>query len=481
MRAPAVRGRQPAHVLAALALFVTGWLVVWAVPLAIAAGGVVLLVGVVAASSRAGTAKEHEDEVAEPLPRGKRPGLPTIWTAFLVTFVVFALDFRALLSGTTGLRYALLLIPLAVLVLSSRSDQGRRQVRGADVALAALTLWGLAGALFGKLVTQPLSSSLTIVLPMAVGLLHRWSRGRPTEEDCGRMLRYLTTIGFGYVMVFLAATLGAGPLSVVAYSKEKAFLLALAMAAAFATRRWWLLTFEGAAVVLIFLREPFATFVVVLVAVVITNAVLSMRSKALKGVAFVLVTAAVLFGFSLALRPSQDSLVAQYFKMVGKADNTPFRTFLFTRGIEEVEKHPVLGTNFTGEVAIKTNFPGVARFAPAHNDFLQLAMAGGLCALALYLVWIFATNRAAQRSYHVLVARDQRQAAGLLRVLVTGYNAFLFSSLVNPLLAGVGTAVMFFLLYGTMSLLFPDDVDVAARALREAEAADAGAGGGDRR
>ena len=471
----AVRSRQPWHLVAVLALLVTGWLVVWAGPLAIAAAGVVLLVGVVAASSAPDTRKEPEDDVAEPVPEPQR-GLPTVWVAFVVTFVVFALDFRALLSGTTGLRYALLLIPLAVLVLSSRSDHVRRPLRGADVALAALTLWGLAGALFGKLVTHPLSSSLTIVLPMAVGLLHRWNRGRPTERDCSRMLGYLTVVGFGYVMVFLAASLGAGPLSVIAYSKEKAFLLAMAVVAAFVTRRWWLFTFEVAAVVLIFVSEPFATFVVVLVACVITNGVLSMRSGALKGVAFALVTATVLFGFSLALRPSQDSLVAQYFKMVGKADNTPFRTFLFTRGIEEVEKHPVLGTNFTGEVAIKTNFPGVARFAPAHNDFLQLAMAGGLCALGLYLVWIVATNRAAQRSYHVLVARDQRQAADLLRVLLTAYNAFLFSSLVNPLLAGVGTAVMFFLLYATMSLLFPDDVQTAARAVREAEAARIGRG-----
>lgn len=474
MSAAGVRSRQPAHVVAALGLLVAGWLVVWAGSLAIAAGGLVLLVGVVAASSRSAVRTEPEVEVAEPV-TGPQQGLPTVWIAFLVTFVVFALDFRALVSGTTGLRYALLLIPLVVLLLSSRSDHVRRPLRGADVALAALALWGLAGALVGKVVTQPLSSSLTIVLPMAVGLLHRWNRGRPTEQDCGRMLGYLTTVGFGYVMVYLAATLGAGPLSVIAYSKEKAFLLALAMLAAFVTRRWWLFTLEAAAVTVIFLREPFATFVVAFVAVVITNVVLSMRSRALKGVAFALVTATVLFGFSLALRPSQDSLVAQYFKMVGKADNTPFRTFLFTRGIEEVEKHPVLGTNFTGEVAIKTNFPGVARFAPAHNDFLQLAMAGGLCALGLYLVWTLATNRAAQRSYHVLVARDQRQAADLLRVLVTGYNAFLFSSLVNPLLAGVGTAVMFFLLYAAMSILFPEDVQGAARDLQKAEA-----GGGDR-
>jgi hypothetical protein len=474
MRVAVLRSGQPSYVVGLLLLLVTGALVVWAGPLAFAAGGLVLLVGVVAASSAPDIKSAPEVEVSVPDSEPPR-GLPTVWTAFLVTFVVFALDFRALLAGTTGLRYALLLVPLAVLLLASRSDQVRRRLRGADVALAALTLWGLAGALVGKLVSQPLSSSLTIVLPMAVGLLHRWNRGRPTEQDCGRMLRHLSTIGFGYVMVYLGATVGAGPLSVIAYSKEKAFLLALAMLAAFVTRRWWLLTLEVAAVAVIFVSEPFATFVVVLVAVVITNVVLSMRSQALKGVALALLTTTVVVGFSLALRPSQDSLVAQYFKLVGKADNTPFRTFLFTRGIEEVEKHPILGTNFTGEVAIRTTFPGVARFAPAHNDFLQLTMAGGLCALGLYLVWIIATNRSAQRSYHVLVARDQRQAANLLRVLVTAYNAFLFSSLVNPLLAGVGTAVMFFLVYAAMSLLFPDDVHVAARDLRKADVGGGGA------
>src|SRR5215213_8606063 len=112
MRASAVGRRQPAHLVAVVALLVIGGLVVWAGPLAIAASGVVLLVGVVAASASPGTTSEREVHVAEPVLEPQR-GLPTTWTAFLVTFVVFALDFRALVSGTSGLRYALLLIPLA--------------------------------------------------------------------------------------------------------------------------------------------------------------------------------------------------------------------------------------------------------------------------------------------------------------------------------------------------------------------------------
>jgi hypothetical protein len=469
------RTLQPVHLLLAVAVAATGALVVLAVPLAFAALGVLVIVGVaaVAASDRREPERDAgAGDVLEPIDAGGR--LPSMWAAFLVTFVVFGLDFAALLSGTSGLRYALLIVPIAVVALSSHPDRSRRHVRGADIVLAALTLWGLAGAVVGKFVAQPASSSLTIMLPMVIGLLHLWNRGRPTERDCSRMLGYVATIGLAYVMIYLAATFGVGPLSVVAYSKEKAFLLALAPMAAFVTRRWWFLSFEVAALIAIFVKEPFATFVVVLAAVALTNAVLSMRSRALKATALTLLVVTVLFGFSLALRPSQDSLVAQYFKAVGKADNTPFRTALFTKGIEEVEKHPVLGTSFTGEIAIRTNFPGVARFAPAHNDFLQLAMAGGLAALALYLVWVGATNRAAQRSYHLLVARDQPEAARLLRVLMTGFNAFLFSSLVNPLLAGVGTAVMFFLIHGAMTVLFPDDVHRATRARHAPEPHHAG-------
>ena len=427
----------------------------------VAAGGLVLIVGI--ASVVAGRSRRRPSEPltvaeGEHARRAERT-LPSLWTAFLVTFAVFAVDFGAYLSGLSGLRYAFLLVPLGVLVVTARSPHGRPVPRPPDVVLAALFVWGMTGALYGKLVTHPVSSSLTMVLPMAVGLLHLWSTGRPTEEHSRRMLRYLTTLGLAYVLIYLAARLGVGPLSTIAYSKEKSFLLALAPMAAFVTRRWWVFTIELVALAVIYFEEPAATFVVVVAAVAVTNMLLSARSGAIKVAAVLLLSTSLFAGLSLVYRSdNKATLITRYFEAVGKGDNTPFRLVLLRKGTAEVKAHPVLGSNFAGEVGIETKFPGIARFAPAHNDFLQITMAGGFVALALFLYWIQATNRAVHASHRALVEAGDLQSARLLRVMVTSFNAFLFSSLFNPLLAGVGIGVMFFLLYGSMSLLLPENV-----------------------
>jgi hypothetical protein len=442
------------------ALLITGWLVVSpAATIAVAVAGVVVIVGVASVASGSKSGQESQLlETTEPRLSGDRKHhLPPVWTAFLISFVVFSLDFGAFFIGQSALRYSFLLVPVVVLVLSTRNHHGRRALRSADVVLGFLALWGLLGAVYGKVFTHSISSSLTMVLPMSIGLLHRWSRGRPTEEQCGRMLVYLTNIGLAYVLVYLAARLGLRPLSLVAYSKEKGFLLAIAPTAAFVTRRWWVLAFEAAALLAIFLQQPAATFAVVVAAVIITNTLLSARSSAVKAAALAMLCVSLFFGFSLAFASArQSTLITKYFKTVGKDDNTPFRLVLLQKGTAEVRQHPVLGTNFSGEVGIETNFPGAARFAPAHNDFLQLAMAGGMVALGLYVFWIMTTNRAVLRHYHQLREAGAHNSARLLRVLVTGYNAFLFSSLFNPLLAGVGVAVLFFILYSSMNVLFPD-------------------------
>lgn len=462
------RARQPEVVFAAGMVVVALLVASPAVTVTVAAGGIMLIVGI--ASVAAGRSRRHQSEplaVAEGEDsRRVEKTLPSLWTAFLVTFAVFAIDFGAVLSGISGLRYAFLLVPLGVLFVTARSSHGRPLLRPPDVVLAALFVWGMAGALYGKLITHPVSSSLTIVLPMAVGLLHLWNSGRPTEEHSARMLRYLTTLGLAYVLIYLAARLGIGPLSRIAYSKEKSFLLALAPMAAFVTRRWWFLTVELLALGLIFLEEPAATFLVVVAAVAVTNMLLSARSGGIKVAAVALLSLSVFAGLSLVYRSdNKATLITKYFEAVGKGDNTPFRLVLLRKGTAEVRAHPILGTNFAGEVGIETKFPGVARFAPAHNDLLQLTMAGGFVALALFLYWIQATNRAVHASYRRLVAYGDLQSARLLRVLVTSYNAFLFSSIFNPLLAGVGIGVMFFLLYGSMSLLLPDDVGAGRRRL----------------
>src|SRR5205814_3631326 len=82
------------------------------------------------------------------------------------------------------------------------------------------------------------------------------------------------------------------------------------------------------------------------------------------------------------------SLTGGYFKAVNKGDNTETRAKLWSQAVEQIRHGPVVRSGFTGDVSLPVNLNGEVRKVPPHNDFLQVAMGGGLVGLGLLLWWI---------------------------------------------------------------------------------------------
>lgn len=380
--------------------------------------------------------------------------LPVAWTAFAVVYFTLSFDLTGFFSGASPGRYAILFVPLVCVAASMAQPSHSLRITREDLLLGGLVLWGLSGALFGKLVTKPQSSSLTIILPMTAGFVHCVERIRSTEAAARRMLNVLAALGAIFVAMYFLTRVALPSYGFGGFTKEKSFLLVLAPAAALAAGRRRLALAEAVCIAAIFLQHPAATFPATAAVVILTLFVLSSKSALLRVITVLAFSACVVLGFAQTLTVGDSSTVTdRYFQAVNKADNTSFRTELLNKGLAEVARRPLYGTNFTGELAIRTRFPGEARFAPPHNDYLQLAMGGGIIALSLYVAWFVTVNRLALKTYRSMARTDQNDQAALLRVLLVGFNGFLASSMFNPLLSGTGTAAAFFLLSGAILTL----------------------------
>ena len=271
------------------------------------------------------------------------------------------------------------------------------------------------------------------------------------------MLDLLAYAGATYVFVHLAAGLGVPGISRGAHGHQTAFLLALGVATAYVTGRRKLAVVELAAVAGIYLLYPAATYVTTAGAVIVTVLLLSPSRTGMRKVVIVAVGVAVLFlGFSSSLSTDDDSfanaILPKYFSAIGKNDNSDFRREMLKLGVEKVRASPVIGANFTGGFALPTRFTFFNRAVLPHNDFLQLALAGGLTALGLFVGWAGATNLLALRRHRQLVAAGAVAQAGLVWALLLAFNACLAVALFQPVLFEVGTVLLFFLLFVCMRM-----------------------------
>lgn len=380
--------------------------------------------------------------------------LPFAWFGFAAAYLILSFDLTGFFTGISPGRYAILFVPLICVAASMAQPWHSQRITREDALLIALVVWGLSGALYGKLVTKPHSSSLTIILPMTAAFVHCFERSPSTEAAARRMLNLLALLGALFVAMYFITRIAFPFSGLGGFTKERSFLLAVAPMAALVAGRRRIALLEVMAIIAIFLEHPAATFPATAAVVAFTIFVLSSRSALLRVLAVLTFSASVLLGFTQTLTASDSStLTDKYFSVVNKANNTSFRTDLLNKGIAEIGRSPLYGTNFTGELAIRTSFPGEARFAPPHNDYLQLAMGGGLIALTMYVAWFVLVNRRALKTYRYLTRTENKEQAALLRVLLVGFNGFLAGSLFNPLLAGVGTAAAFFLLSGAIMTL----------------------------
>ena len=398
--------------------------------------------------------------------------MPALWTATLVTFGLLVLDIQGLFThgdvgGVSPLRYLLLPVPVAIVFLSARQTSLRPAIGPGDVFITTLLAWGLSASLVYKVGTAGAISGLSMFLPMLLVLLPFFPRGgEVSEASARRMLDLFTYVGLAYVLVHLSAGLGVPGVARGAHGHQQGFMLAAAVAAAYITGRRKLALLELGAVSAIYLLYPAATYITTAGAVILTIMLVSAKRSRFRTVAIMVTVATLLLlGFSSSLSSNEGSfanaLLPRYFNAIGKSDNSEFRREMLKLGVEQVKASPVLGAKFTGGFALPTKFRAGNQVVLPHNDYLELALAGGLVALSLFLGWAGWVNITAIRRHRILTNAGAHGQATVLWTMLIGFNACLSVALFQPVLFEVGTVTFFFMMYCCMRVACVGDAPTA--------------------
>jgi hypothetical protein len=408
-------------------------------------------------------------DAGERAPRRVRPSDTFTFSKALLLVLLFvvldvqgALNRGSLVEGTR-LRYLVLLIPLgSIIYLRARSPSALlRKPTGADLLLFALFAYGLIGSAYGMLFRGTQSTGLPLFLPMALAFLYLATLEDISAAEARSLLRKLAAVGLIYLVL---ALLSAGGISSIlassrAFRNARLPFVAIAFSGALVGGQRGRLALVCAILPIIFLAYPSATFVMVALITVVTLFVTSPRASRLRTfvVAGSILTVAVfvLLDFNRAL-----SVSSSYFATVGKQNNNETRLALYRSGIAEFERSPMIGQGFAGELNITARTEsGTWVRLPFHDDFILMAAGGGGLAVLLFLAWIASTEVIVLARCRRLAGEGFTEHVALLRTLLVGYNAWLVSSLFNPLFQGLANSLTLFAIYGIMMAVaaqYPD-------------------------
>ncbi len=380
----------------------------------------------------------------------------TFSRSLLLVLLLVAVDFADVFGGSTllregaGLRYLLLLFPLAtaLLLFASQTSPLIRRPASSDLMLVTLSACGLLGSLYGRFVLSTDTSAFPIFLPMLIAVLYVVTIQPLRSTEASRLLRWLSNIGLVYVLLHASASSGILSIGTVeSYGHWKAFFIAMAITAAMEQRRLFRVLILACLAGYIYSTYPAGTYVFVLAASAVTLYVTTPGATPTRALIVALTGATVLM-VGLMNTTGTISLAQTYFRDVGKQSNVDTRLDLWTQGIQEIRTSPIVGHVFTGEMTVPISIGGVTSRLALHEDYLNLALGGGMVALGLFVAWAIALNAWTLRHLRTARMLGHDAQVSLLRVLLVGFNSWLVVAAFNPLLESVGTSMAVFAIYG---------------------------------
>ncbi len=422
----------------ALAALPVGLLAVVANPWLTVAGSIALLYAACHASAygRGGTRAGAPVTLAA-------LGVPGLVLACVLLNVAVRGPLSPVLTGPS--RYVGLAIAVAVAVLLGSRTRFRGDIRPAEAALGLLLVYGVVGTA-AALVSGGGTGAIALYVPIALALVV--ARLKLTEglaEKCLLVLAMAGTVYVGFHFVYRLVLLRLGHGTIQHYSHEAAFIIAMTVQAHVLRRSWLAAGATAAAALALFAEYPAATYVMA-TAVLASSWVLTRSRRpgaVLLGVSVV--------GFLLLQRMSGGSLdfgvaTSRYFASVGKSSNADVRMSLWSQAINQIRESPWVGTLNMEVPVVPIRLWPVTVEVPPHNDMLQLTMAGGVVATALFVFALGHTLvRVAVAARGLTGTEEQRRLAA---VLFTGQATFVLTGLFNPLLSKVDLACVFFALLG---------------------------------
>jgi hypothetical protein len=367
------------------------------------------------------------------LVRGAAWSLPV-----LVAIAVLVTDTggRSLAPGPA--RYlATAAVAVTIAMVGVARDERSRAMR---TTAAVLFGYGILGTLFGRFALGTANGALPLIGPMVIACLPpvvNWSADPPRWRSGLRLVSAAATVfavGSGLTRLGM---LPAAQIDVL--NHEKAFVVVMAVTAAVAARDRLLVLLSVAAAVFAFAAYPAATYVVV--ALVAVGTLLLVR-WAPGPVTRAWLAGAVMVGTVVAVL-HVDQLIAlsdSYFRFVGKTDNGNTRAALYRAALDRLDS-PLFSKLFAGDITVVGNLSGTDRVVPVHNDYLSLALGGGLVGAALLLAVFLFANGLALRT---LAAVEDPWHRRTVVVLLAAVNGAAVSAFANPIFMNPGASALTF-------------------------------------
>ena len=321
---------------------------------------------------------------------------------------------------------------------------------------AVLFAYGFFGTIYGRFWYGTQDGALPVVLPMLI-CLAGWARQGPDDVDLRLALKIIAFLSSIYAFWCAGVRLGTLPGDLTIFSHEKAFIVVLAVTATMAAGSRWLTAFSLLSAVAAFATYPAATYVVAgLIAVLTLVLVRWSPDRSTRTILGVGGMAGVLWAVLHV-----DTLVkfaANYFALVGKTDNGSTRATLYEIALRRLTEEPVFGRFFTGDLTVTTTLDGHSGVVlPVHNDYLGIALSGGVVAAALLLaVFMFANGCA----IHALKTYDLSTMRGrAITALLASLNAAAVTAFANPILMNPGASTtVYAIIFALVSLCVVSEV-----------------------
>lgn len=368
-------------------------------------------------------------------------------TTVVVTAALAILATDVVVLGPRELAYATAVLIVGVVLTRPRSGQ----LLIVDLPLVVLLVWGLTGSLIGRLFLDQPDNALAFFLPALVALIHVWAPLPLSQpQQARRLTSVLLFVSTAYAAIsYFVLVQGWTGLPIDDFKHTRVYFVAMGLVAAWLLRRWLVLTVIVALTVPAFWAYPALTFVLVLVVASVTVLATARRTGPL-----ILASCSALAGLFVALSStSLTTLRVDYFKQVGKIDNTGTRETLLRIGLDRFSKSPVIGDSFTRDISVPSDVTGPFRRVPVHNDFLQMAISGGWIGGLLFAGWSIAAIGMAIWLVRSLRAAGRDDHAALALVATVGLICMFVTALFNPILIDARNSIVLSLLYTVLVAL----------------------------
>jgi hypothetical protein len=310
--------------------------------------------------------------------------------------------------------------------------------------------YGMVGAAYGRFVDGVADGAFPIVLPISI-LVLGYSAGRLDRRATLLALKVTGLVCSAFGFLSAAARFPNSMLPLTVFNHEKAFIIALAVGCGIAARSLWLCAVSAVAATTAFLAYPAASYVVAIAVALLTVGLMRLKPNRVHRISLAIALGSI--GSYVAFNMKDIiAWTADYFAAVGKVDNGSARLDLYRTAVDEIMLSPLFSKYFAGNVTVVITLSGRPNTVlPVHNDYLSVALGGGVVAVLIMIsILMLANGMALLAGRRAGIASIERRA---ILALQGAMNAAAATAFANPIFMNPGSSTAVWAIIAALMVL----------------------------